>query len=92
MTMLLPHGSCLVAARTDLFFSTKRCLRHDQSTCFPAGHQYYDITHSGLGAMVSHAAFKYMRCSKWHATMLEEAGPSWQCVFHIPRVFDCLCM
>jgi hypothetical protein len=36
----------------DMFFTTKECLRNDKSTCFPVGNQYYDITHSGLGAMV----------------------------------------
>ncbi|WIA34679.1 hypothetical protein OEZ86_012993 [Tetradesmus obliquus] len=39
-------------AISDMFFTTKSCLRNDQSTCFPAGSQYYDITHSGLGAMI----------------------------------------
>lgn len=28
-------------------------MRADQSTCFPPGHQYYDITHSGLDAMTA---------------------------------------
>lgn len=37
----------------DLFFKTKQCLRADPSGCFPEGSEYYDITHSGLDAMVS---------------------------------------
>ena len=33
--------------------SARRCLRDDQSGCFPPGHQYYDITHNGLDAMIT---------------------------------------
>eukprot|EP00883_Tetradesmus_obliquus_P002715 jgi/Sobl393_1/12921/SZX78204.1 len=38
---------------SNLFFKTQACLRADKSTCLPKGDPYYDITHSGLDAMVS---------------------------------------
>jgi hypothetical protein len=27
----------------DLFFGTKECLRADASSCFPPGHEYYEV-------------------------------------------------
>ncbi|KAI8467685.1 MAG: hypothetical protein J3K34DRAFT_523567 [Monoraphidium minutum] len=36
----------------NLFFRTKDCLREDQSTCYPEDHPWYQITHSGLDAMI----------------------------------------
>jgi hypothetical protein len=32
--------------------STKECLREDATTCFPPGHEWYEITHSGLDPMI----------------------------------------
>jgi hypothetical protein len=31
---------------------TKDCLREDKTTCYPPGHEWYEITHSGLDPMV----------------------------------------
>jgi hypothetical protein len=31
------------AATSELFFSTKDCLRADPSSCFPPGHEYYEV-------------------------------------------------
>jgi hypothetical protein len=31
------------AATSELFFSTKNCLRADPSSCFPPGHEYYEV-------------------------------------------------
>ncbi|KAI8475137.1 MAG: hypothetical protein J3K34DRAFT_517581 [Monoraphidium minutum] len=36
-----------------IFFREKGCMRADQAECFPKGHKYYDVTHSGLDAMVN---------------------------------------
>ncbi|GBF97005.1 hypothetical protein Rsub_09802 [Raphidocelis subcapitata] len=34
-----------------LFFRTKACLREDPTSCYPPGHEYYEITHTGLDAL-----------------------------------------
>ncbi|KIY98973.1 hypothetical protein MNEG_8988 [Monoraphidium neglectum] len=36
----------------NLFFKTRSCLREVASNCFPPGHEFYDITHNGLDAMI----------------------------------------
>jgi hypothetical protein len=38
---------------SDLFFTTKQCLRQDLSTCFTSDNPYYVITHQGLDAMIT---------------------------------------
>jgi hypothetical protein len=38
---------------SNLFFTTKACLRPDQSTCFNPDSPYYVITHQGLDAMIT---------------------------------------
>ena len=41
------------AAVAHIFFSSRECLRHDQSTCFGQDSPYYDITHRGLHAIMT---------------------------------------
>jgi hypothetical protein len=38
---------------SELFFTSKVCLRTDQSTCFAPDSPYYAITHQGLDAMIT---------------------------------------
>eukprot|EP00775_Hariotina_reticulata_P009651 gene9651-9811_t len=37
---------------SNIFFKTSKCLRKDQSTCYPPGSEWYDITHTGLDAQL----------------------------------------
>ncbi|KAG2497033.1 hypothetical protein HYH03_005036 [Edaphochlamys debaryana] len=37
----------------DLLFFTRECLRFNQSSCFPPGHQYYEQTHGGVNALIA---------------------------------------
>jgi hypothetical protein len=41
------------AAVAQVFFSSRECLRHDQSTCYKENSPYFDITHRGLHAMMT---------------------------------------
>eukprot|EP00879_Flechtneria_rotunda_P028986 GHRR01031235.1.p1 GENE.GHRR01031235.1~~GHRR01031235.1.p1 ORF type:complete len:764 (+),score=228.21 GHRR01031235.1:75-2366(+) len=38
---------------TNIFFRQTGCLRKDKSTCFPPGHKFYDVVHSGLDGMAT---------------------------------------
>lgn len=40
-------------AHAELFFTTTACLRANQSTCLPPSDPNYEITHSGLNAMIN---------------------------------------
>lgn len=48
-----PAGAFANKEFAHLFFKTTRCLRQDQTGCFKPGTQYYEITHTGLDAMVT---------------------------------------
>uniref|UniRef100_A0A383VIJ6 Uncharacterized protein n=1 Tax=Tetradesmus obliquus TaxID=3088 RepID=A0A383VIJ6_TETOB len=39
-------------ATSHLFFGTRDCLRDDPSSCFPPGHEFYEVTHSGINPMM----------------------------------------
>ncbi|PNW79942.1 hypothetical protein CHLRE_08g373200v5 [Chlamydomonas reinhardtii] len=47
-----PAGTFASTTFALMFFRTKGCLRLDPTTCFPPGHQYYDVTHNGLDTLV----------------------------------------
>uniref|UniRef100_A0A383VUJ6 PAS domain-containing protein n=1 Tax=Tetradesmus obliquus TaxID=3088 RepID=A0A383VUJ6_TETOB len=48
-----PAAALTNADVADAFFKTTRCLRKDQSTCYPPDSEWYTITHSGIDAMMN---------------------------------------
>ncbi|GLI60701.1 hypothetical protein VaNZ11_002794 [Volvox africanus] len=49
---VVPAGTFASSSFSQAFFRSKGCFRYDQSTCFPPGHEYYEVTHNGLDVMV----------------------------------------
>ncbi|GIM04910.1 hypothetical protein Vretimale_9369 [Volvox reticuliferus] len=49
---VVPAGTFASSSFSQAFFRNKACFRYDQSTCFPPGHEYYEVTHNGLDVMV----------------------------------------
>jgi hypothetical protein len=49
----VPPAAFASKAFSELFFTSKACLRTDQSTCFNPDSPYYSITHQGLDAMIT---------------------------------------
>lgn len=84
-------GSCCV---TDVFFKTTQCLRIDLTTCYPEGHELYQVTHSGLDAQVSWLRWPCTRhntCPGWctqHCPGVDVAGCS--CALHLAHMCGAL--
>jgi hypothetical protein len=63
-----PASAFQNAQLAHVFFKTKNCLRLDPITCYNEDSHYYQITHSGLDAMVS----RYMDEAQIFADLPEE--------------------